>query len=255
MKFCLLLTCLLSLSAASETPNFDFKEVFEGIIEGDDRDLVRDHNDPVSLAVGLLSHGHGFCTATLITSRHVITNGHCVVSGENPPYKMRPTKTLRFTPGKLSAGEAPLGVFAVARVQTFMQWVAQGNKDYDVAVITLSRPVFKIKPVRIQMQRSASTFRNSTLTINGYSSKKPYGTQWVGQGVFKKLTGSHSFLHSIDTLPGSSGALVRKEEGNQWIAVGIHRGSQNNPFEGGFLNRAVLFDPVIFKEILRWIKN
>ncbi len=216
----------------------------------DTRDQVRNHNDPVSNAVGILSYGANWCTGTLITPQHIITNGHCVVKSNSKfPTTLKNPGVFTFTPGKLSAKDPGHGTYRAVRVQAFNGWLNSGNVDYDMAILKLDRPVLGVKPISIQRQDNLDNIANFILTLSGYSSKKPFGTQWLSNGTFIMIIGSNSFLHNLDTLPGTSGAVIRKYEGGRWIGVGIHRGSQNG------MNRAVMFNQLVFKKIQDWIKN
>ena len=225
----------------------------DAIIDGDTRTQVLDHKDPVTNAVGLLAYGNGFCTATLITPRHVLTNGHCVASGKAPPFKLNYAGGYKFYPGKLSAKDPGIGEYRSIRIDTFGQWVSTGNPDFDMAVIKLDRPVAGVTPVRIQRNNQVGGFADFLLSIHAYSSKTPYGTQWYGSGVSLGAANSNSFYHTIDTLPGTSGAMIKKRFGNMWVGVGIHRGSEATSKETK--NRGVYFNNMIFGKIQNWVKN
>jgi glutamyl endopeptidase len=221
----------------------------KAIMGADTRDQVHNHNDRISLAVGLLNLGEGLCTGTLITPQHIITNGHCVVTGKKHPTTLRQAESFTFTPGKLSAKDPGRGTYRAVRVQTFRSWLDSGNVDFDMAIIKLDRPVPNVKPIALERQDSVDNFANFMLSLNGYSSNRPYGTQWLSDGTFIQSVGANSFLHNLDTLPGTSGAVIRKYQGGKWIGIGIHRGSQRG------INRAIMFNPFIFKAIIDWTKN
>jgi V8-like Glu-specific endopeptidase len=82
----------------------------------------------------------GFCSATAIDSasrKLVLTAGHCVNSGPQPP-KGRSvwSNLLEFVPA-YSGGTAPFGAFIAHRDSVFApkQWVKFGNPNFDMGAI------------------------------------------------------------------------------------------------------------------------
>lgn len=82
----------------------------------------------------------GFCSATAINSasrRLVLTAGHCVNSGPEPPRgRSAWSSMLEFVPA-YSGGVAPFGAFVAHRKSAFAlrQWVKFGNPNFDVGAI------------------------------------------------------------------------------------------------------------------------
>jgi V8-like Glu-specific endopeptidase len=84
----------------------------------------------------------GFCSATAINSasrRLVLTAGHCVNTGPEPPRGRSVwSSLLEFVPA-YSGGTAPFGAFMAHRNSVYApkQWVKTGNPNYDIgAVVT-----------------------------------------------------------------------------------------------------------------------
>jgi V8-like Glu-specific endopeptidase len=82
----------------------------------------------------------GFCSATAIDSasrRLVLTAGHCVNSGPEPPRGRSVWSSfLEFVPA-YSGGAAPFGAFLAQRKSVFAlkQWVKLGNPNFDIGAI------------------------------------------------------------------------------------------------------------------------
>lgn len=228
----------------------------KSIIGSDDRQQVTDlRSDPVYSSIGII-HKTGttrFCTGTLITQRHVLTNGHCVITRMSFPATLMHPREMTFTPGKLSATSAPFGVFKVVRVKTFALWTSFGRPDFDVAVLELDRPT-NLPAIKLLSFPEPSVLRGQMIYVTGYSGQKSFGTQWEGVGLFAELLrGGQSFTHSADTLPGTSGSLVRLKHRGEWVGIGVHRGS----YFGGRseMNRGVLLNSSVITAIKRWIKK
>jgi glutamyl endopeptidase len=209
--------------------------------------------DPFYSSVGLLrdSDKNSYCTATLITPKHIITSGHCVVLWKDFPSPLVRVQSLTFTPGKLSEGEAPYGIYNIVRIKTFAAFTQTGNSDYDVAVLELDRSP-KIPFIRLVSYSSLKSLSHKPIVITGYSSGKAPGTLWEGAGIVETFVDSQSMVHDVDTLPGTSGSLVRMKVNGSWIGVGVHRGG----YLGGQTekNRAVIFSQTVMSAIKRWIE-
>jgi hypothetical protein len=84
----------------------------------------------------------GFCSATAINSasrRLVLTAGHCVNSGPQPPNGHSVWSSfVEFVPA-YSGGTAPFGAFIAHRKSVFAlrQWVKFGNPNFDVGAIVV----------------------------------------------------------------------------------------------------------------------
>lgn len=85
----------------------------------------------------------GFCSATAIDTPSrslVLTAGHCVNSGPQPPNGHTVwSSLLEFVPA-YSGGAAPFGAFIAHRKSVFAlkQWVEFGNPDFDVGALVVS---------------------------------------------------------------------------------------------------------------------
>lgn len=240
MKLILLFLPLLSWAQANKQ-----------IIGLDQRTQIRAYSDPIYKSVGLLTReGGGHCTATLIDPTHILTNAHCVVADTKkfPTTLITPSK-FAFTPGKLTKDEAPFGTFRIVRIDTFKHYTDKGASTHDLAVLKLAKTAALPYIGRLKVDEKVN-IDNTPLRITGYPGDKAYGTMWEGSGITLDADANNNLVtHDVDTLPGTSGALLRIKRGNRWLSIGIHRGPV------GLVNNAVYFSPEVFDAINRWVKN
>lgn len=223
----------------------------KSVIGLDTRVQVKKLTNPFHKTVGLLSKGRGgFCTATLISPQHIVTNAHCVVRGSKKlPKKLLEPGKLVFIPGMTSLSQRPLGSYRIIRIDTFIEYTKSADPTRDLAILKLDRKIALPIAPRIEV-RDPRSVENLPLVIAGYSSKKPMGTMWEGQGITRDANPeTNLILHDVDTLPGTSGSLLRVKTSRGWKAIGIHRGPRDQ------LNDGVYFTPVITRSINRWLQN
>jgi V8-like Glu-specific endopeptidase len=251
-NFKLLASCmaLLSLTLTALAKNE------KSIIGLDERQQITDISvDPFYSSIGYIynSEMDVFCTGTLITHKHVLTNGHCVMKSKVYPSELVSPSSLSFTPGKVHLSSAPFKVFTGKKIKTLAVWANTGNPDYDLAVIELDRST-KLPNISLMTFSDPQRLKRRLVYVTGYSAQKELATLWEGVGrVEAILSGNLSFTHSADTFGGTSGSVVRMMENKRWEAIGLHRGN----YLGGRteMNRGVLFNSQIIDVIKRWIKN
>lgn len=233
-------------------PLLAFAQGEKRIIGLDQRVQLKAHSEAFSRTVGLLERKNsGFCTATLINGTHILTNAHCVVRNTRKfPSSLLDPSVFTFTPGKIDRDGAPFGTFKIKRISVFQHYLNTGTSTHDVAVMELTKPANLGNIGRLRIDENIS-IDHTPMKITGYSGGKPFGTMWEGSGIILDVDYDRNLLtHDIDTLPGTSGSIMRIRRGRGWVAVGIHRGPTN-----GDVNNGVFFTPEIFDAINRWSKK
>ena len=247
--FTLVLSCMSAFSA----PHI--------VIGKDSRVQILKHEDPIIKTIGQVEFDtiekkpngvfkRNACTGTLITKRHVITNGHCVTASNKYPSPLTKIESMTFSPGRLKGYEIPFGQFKVKQIHTFKRWIMKGDIKWDVAVLTLDRDAYEPE-VSVDEFRESDFRKGEKLHVIGYPGDKPDGTLWKGEGTFLKVESNGNVIqHSVDTYSGTSGSLLMKRIGNVWVPVGVHRGSQSGIFNDH--NSAVMFNSEIIRYIRKW---
>jgi V8-like Glu-specific endopeptidase len=170
----------------------------------------------------------GYCSATAIDTpsrRLVLTAGHCVNSGPEPP-KGRAvwSSLLEFVPA-YSGGTAPFGAFIAQRKSAFAlkQWVEFGNPNFDVGALVVSpnaEGVAVADAVGGGAAIATDLSRRQDFQTFGY----PGQTRWL-QGCESPYVGDDNLTYRIPGpptiairchwTPGASGGGWLIDEGRQ----------------------------------------
>jgi V8-like Glu-specific endopeptidase len=168
----------------------------------------------------------GFCSATAIDSasrKLVLTAGHCVNSGPQPPRgRSIWSNLLEFVPA-YSGGTAPFGAFIAHRDSVFApkQWVKFGNPNFDMGAI-LTAPnaegVSVADAVGGGARIATDLSRRQTFQTFGYpgSSRWMQGCEspYVGDDILTyRIPGPPTIAIGCHWVPGASGGGWLIEEG------------------------------------------
>lgn len=222
--------------------------------------LIRDFGD------GRLLGASGI----LISPNVLLTAAHCLYKhhlGRGPVH-------MYAIPGRSDRDTLPFGRIKARRFHVPVSYIqAKGLKRrrHDYGVVVLQQPVRKITryiPLRIytttQWRRIA---KEKPITVCGYPSDKPVGTQWHHQEYLRKATPTR-FFYTVDTCPGHSGAPIWLSFDDRYFLAGIHttgvtdeqgrsygcsKGTILAPPDG--LNSGIRFNEQVLTHIHEAIKN
>ncbi|HET7052372.1 MAG TPA: hypothetical protein VFI09_00465 [Solirubrobacterales bacterium] len=170
----------------------------------------------------------GFCSATAIDTPSrslVLTAGHCVNSGPQPPNGHTVwSSLLEFVPA-YSGDTAPFGAFVAHRKSVFAlkQWVEFGNPDFDVGALVVSpnaEGVSVADAVGGGVAIATDLSRKQDFQTFGY----PGQTRWmqncdspyVGDDVLTyRIPGPPTIAIGCHWLPGASGGGWLIDEGTK----------------------------------------
>jgi hypothetical protein len=153
----------------------------------------------------------GFCSATAIDtpSRNlVLTAGHCVNSGPQPPNGHTVwSSLLEFVPA-YSGGTAPFGAFIAHRKSVFAlkQWVEFGNPDFDIGALVVSPNAEGVSV--------ADAVGGGVAIATGLSRKQEFQTFGY--------PGQTRWMQSCDSPYVGDDALTYPIPGPPTIAIGCH---------------------------------
>lgn len=163
-------------------------------------------------------------SGVLIAPNALLTAAHCL-------YKhllRRGPRAMYAIPGRGDRDTEPYGRLKASRFYVPMDYIkAKGllRRRYDYGVVVFDKPIIRLKkfmPVRaVSTERWRHAHSKNLLTICGYPSDKPMGTQWYHREFLKKLTATRLF-YSVDTCPGHSGSPIWTVLNREPVLVGIH---------------------------------
>ncbi|SFK57078.1 V8-like Glu-specific endopeptidase [Nitrosomonas aestuarii] len=160
----------------------------------------------------------------LISPNVLLTAAHCL-------YKHRlgrgPMK-IYVIPGRSNRDAMPFGSFKVDQFYVPVSYInSKGilRRRYDYGIVLLKQPVRKLTqyiPVRTYTRTQWRQIAKKTpVTICGYPSDKPVGTQWHHHEYLRKATPTR-FFYTVDTCPGHSGSPIWMKLDSKVVLAGIH---------------------------------
>jgi V8-like Glu-specific endopeptidase len=193
----------------------------EKVFGKDDRVLINPSAGLPWRAIGRLSIYWKATKATwgasgaLIGPRTVLTCGHAVVSGR------KWADSITFTPAQ-NGNSKPYGSVKVTRMQTLSKYWSNEDRNYDMALLTLEKPIGNTTGYMWVTVRPTSEFNGSILNISGYPADLGGTKQYFAYGPSIGMTGNLIY-HRVDIMKGHSGSPTWMQftgSNQQWI-VGV----------------------------------
>lgn len=237
-----------------DQPEILSKETILKIIKKDEDGRIRINNTkqwPYCL------HGHLNITfpfsnssyggsAILVGPHHILTAGHNVYNIEHKEW----ANNVIFIPG-LNDNIAPFGVSTGVKVFSFKQWVNKGDQDFDIALVTLNKPIGLQLGWAGLLCTPDNELSQQEVHVTGYPGDKGFNQLWTMADKMLTIM-PETFRYYMDTFGGQSGGGLWFEKNGGPFVIGSHAYGTLIPLQG---NSGTRISQGKFKFLLNCIKK
>lgn len=173
-------------------------------------------------------------TGFFISSRCVVTAGHCVFFNGNWAKEITVLSTIKNKSGS----------FEKTSSNTFKSvkgWVSEGNINFDYGAVILNDSTL-YTPIGAGLKLNNDVNENR-IVISGYPKDKNKN-QWMSNGVVQKRS-KFRLYYELDTLEGNSGSPILSNSGINSNVIGIHT-------QGDHPNYGIRLNQQIINRIQEW---
>jgi len=155
----------------------------------------------IAFSVGGLGYS---CSGSMISSRTVLTAGHCVFDRDRQLW----ASGVTFSPNQLSATSKPYGTYSVQYLQTFVGWTNRANTNYwpyDFGALQLNDRTVGTRTGSFGLSIASGSY-TQTLYTEGYPGDKPTGTYWQTSCSVRDTSRDGQIYTTCDVAGGQSGS-------------------------------------------------
>jgi glutamyl endopeptidase len=183
-------------------------------------------------------------SAWFISSRTLITAGHCVFVKDSVAARSGWVKSIQVMPGR-NGNTLPFGGKMANEFWTVKGWAENGLENYDYGSIILPaafEPDLGYMGFGVYADQQ---LLRSVANIEGYPTDKPKGSLWYDSRQISDVKPDKVY-YAADTAGGQSGSAVYIIENGQRISIGIHA------YGGDIANSGTRISSQVFTNMESW---